>query len=50
MFRDNCPLCQTPGKVWHKEPEAFKCPNCFSIYSRFGLIMEAQKQAADMWT
>ena len=45
-----CPMCGTAGKLWHKEPRVFECPNCASLYSRFGLVMEAKKEPQDFWS
>ncbi|MBI4173209.1 MAG: hypothetical protein HY519_00645 [Candidatus Aenigmarchaeota archaeon] len=44
---DKCPLCGTCGKLWHKEPAAFMCPNCDSVYSEFGIVIDSQKDAGD---
>lgn len=50
MFADKCPVCGTQGKAWHKKPEAWKCPNCCSIFSRFGIIVESEKEGEDFWS
>lgn len=50
MFTEKCPLCGTKGKVWNEKPEAWQCPNCSSIYSRFGLIVETETETADFWS
>jgi hypothetical protein len=44
-----CPVCGTPGASWNKTPQAFKCPNCFSIFSEFGMILEAENEAMNLW-
>lgn len=44
-----CPLCGTFGKLWHKEPQVFACPNCSSLFSEFGIVLEPQEEAPDMW-
>jgi hypothetical protein len=49
MFSDRCPLCGTTGKVWNRDPEVFVCPNCSSFYSKFGLVMEPQKEQPELW-
>jgi len=49
MFRDNCPLCGTKGKNWKGENDVFVCPNCSSIYSKFGMVIEAQKDVPEFW-
>ncbi|MBI4176561.1 MAG: hypothetical protein HY518_05125 [Candidatus Aenigmarchaeota archaeon] len=51
MFKSKCPLCGTHGKVWENEtePEVFKCPNCASIFSEFGVIMDSEKEHGDFW-
>lgn len=38
MFSNTCPFCGVKGRKWHREPEAFMCPNCRSIFSKFGVI------------
>jgi len=40
LSSNQCPLCGTFGKVWNKEPEAFICPNCLSVFSEFGIIAQ----------
>ncbi|HLD57058.1 MAG TPA: hypothetical protein VJA47_02060 [archaeon] len=45
-----CPLCGTNGKVWNKQPEAFQCQQCYSIYSEFGLILDPQREMQEMWS
>ncbi|MBI4020087.1 MAG: hypothetical protein HY367_02035 [Candidatus Aenigmarchaeota archaeon] len=52
MFKDKCPLCGTNGRVWENEttPEVFKCPNCYSIFSEFGLVTEPERDdTTDFW-
>jgi ribosomal protein L37AE/L43A len=50
MFSEKCPVCGTHGKIWNKSPEVWKCPNCSSIFSQFGLVIEAEKEAEDFWS
>ena len=49
MFSSKCPLCGTPGSLWHKQPEAFMCPNCDTIYSKYGLVFEADADIPIVW-
>ena len=49
-MRHKCPMCGTMGIVWNKKPEAFQCPNCFSIYSEFGMVMEIENELANLWS
>ena len=49
-FHDKCPLCGTHGKVWNKKEEIFQCPNCSSVYSKFGLVVESQHEAHEFWS
>ncbi len=44
-----CPLCGTVGKVWNKDPEVFKCPNCLSIFSNYGLVLESENEFVNVW-
>ena len=44
MFVERCPMCGVHGKVWNKEPEVFKCPNCLTFYSKFGLLLSEEGQ------
>ncbi len=44
LFHDKCPLCGTPGKEWSRKDEIFQCPNCSSIFSKFGLLVESQRE------
>jgi hypothetical protein len=46
---DKCPMCGTVGKIWHKNPVVFRCPNCSSIYSDYGLVLEAEKEFINVW-
>jgi hypothetical protein len=50
MFLNKCPVCGTDGKIWHKKPEVFICPRCFTIYSRYGLVLETEQEPLDIWT
>jgi len=49
MFKGKCPLCGTSGKIWKKNPQVFICPNCKSIFSDFGLILESEKDVINIW-
>lgn len=40
---DNCPVCGTKGKNWKGENDVFECPNCSSVFSKFGIITESDK-------
>jgi ribosomal protein L37AE/L43A len=50
MFTEKCPLCGTHGKIWNRKPEVWQCPNCASIFSRFGLVMESEREMEDFWS
>jgi hypothetical protein len=50
MIKDRCPLCGAKGRVWHKEPEVFRCPSCMSVYSEFGFIVETGRELPEMWS
>jgi len=43
-------LCGTRGKEWNKRDEIFQCPNCSSLYSKFGLVVESQKEQNEFWS
>ncbi len=45
-----CPVCGTPGREWNKRPQAFKCPNCMSIYSEFCMILESEADSLNLWS
>ncbi len=47
---DVCPVCGTKGrKNWNGESDVFECPNCFSVFSKFGIVAEARKEVQEMW-
>jgi ribosomal protein L37AE/L43A len=50
MFTEKCPLCGTHGKLWHKKPEVWQCPNCASIFSKFGVVVESENEMEDFWS
>ena len=50
MEDNRCPLCGVKGRVWHKKPAVFKCPNCFSVYSEFGMVIETGKELQEGWS
>ena len=45
-----CPLCGTSGRHWNNDPIAFRCPNCFAIFSEFGLIVESELEYPNFWS
>lgn len=49
-MKNKCPLCGTPGKLWHKNPETFRCPNCMSIFSEFGMVLEVESENLNLWS
>lgn len=42
-FQDKCPMCNINGRLWDKEDEIFQCPNCSTLFSRFGLLLDNHK-------
>lgn len=50
MLSEKCPICGTHGKLWNKKPDAWQCPNCDSIFSRFGMVLETEKETEDFWS
>ncbi|MBL7206222.1 MAG: hypothetical protein ISS36_01335 [Candidatus Aenigmarchaeota archaeon] len=46
MFNNNCPFCGTKGKNWETDPDVFRCPQCSSIFSKFGVV--AGREEIDM--
>jgi hypothetical protein len=51
MFEGKCPMCGTSGRVWNRDPEVFMCPNCSSLYSQFGMVLEPEsKEMPEMWS
>jgi ribosomal protein L37AE/L43A len=46
---DLCPLCGTKGKGWKGEEGVFECPNCSSVFSKFGVVAESQKEMQENW-
>ncbi len=48
-FLNKCPMCATEGKLWHREPVVYHCPNCTSMFSRFGIVLERQKEHPELW-
>lgn len=50
MFKDRCPLCNTAGKKWNRKPEVWVCPNCSSLFSKFGIVLESEKELVDFWS
>ena len=49
-MKNRCPLCGTVGKLWHKSPETFRCPNCMSIFSEFGMVLEVESERMNLWS
>jgi len=43
LYSNKCHVCGTFGKKWQKERDVFFCPNCLSIYSNFGVIVDSRK-------
>ena len=52
MISKKCPMCGTTGRLWNRKPEAFICPKCYTFFSRFGLILEAEIESdhVELWT
>jgi rubrerythrin len=50
LFDYNCPTCGTYGKLWNKQPEAFICPKCSTVFSKFGVVFEPQEEMDELWT
>ena len=48
-LEDRCPVCGTQGKLWHKNPKTFRCPNCMSIFSQFGMVLETETDHINLW-
>jgi rubredoxin len=46
---NRCPLCGTPGRMWNRTPQAFRCPNCSSIFSEFGMVLETENETFNLW-
>jgi hypothetical protein len=42
-------MCGTFGKLWKEDPNVFRCPNCASIFSEFGIVIEAEKEDLNFW-
>jgi hypothetical protein len=44
-------MCGASGRVWHRSPEVFQCPNCATIYSEFGFVTEPDMEyESSMWS
>ena len=50
LMEINCPLCGTRGRLWHSNPDVFRCPNCSSIFSEFGMVLESEAEHLNLWT
>ncbi len=51
MFKANCPMCGTHGRIWNNKPEVFICPNCSTLYSRFGIVIESEEdEKINFWS
>ena len=50
VFNENCHACGTKGKIWNKSPEVWKCPNCYSYFSKFGVVVETENAQEDFWS
>ncbi len=44
-----CPRCGTNGKLWKKNPDIFICPNCSTIYSNYGTVLEPEEEPLIVW-
>lgn len=49
-MENRCPLCGTVGRLWHHDPETFRCPNCSSIFSPFGMVLETESEHINLWS
>jgi ribosomal protein L37AE/L43A len=49
VFTEKCHVCGTTGKLWQKKPEVWKCPNCQSVFSHFGVVLETEVETEDFW-
>jgi tRNA(Ile2) C34 agmatinyltransferase TiaS len=49
-MENKCPLCGTSGRLWNRNPEAFRCPNCLSIFSPFGMVLETETDNVSIWS
>ena len=50
LFSENCHGCGTKGKLWNKKPEVWQCPNCLSMFSKFGVVVETETEQEDFWS
>lgn len=50
LFSGRCHVCGTQGKLWNKKPEVWQCPNCKSVFSKFGLVVETDAEQEDFWS
>jgi rubredoxin len=50
VFSEKCHICGTKGKLWNKDPEVWQCPNCATIFSKFGIVLEAENEPEDFWS
>jgi len=46
---ESCPLCGTKGRSWRGENDVFECPHCSSVFSKFGIVVEAKKDMQENW-
>ncbi len=42
-----CPMCGTFGRRFDIDEQTFRCPNCYSVYSEFGLVLDSAKELQD---
>jgi rubrerythrin len=49
-MQSKCPMCGTPGSIWNRNPDVFRCPNCLAIFSEFGLVLESELEYQNLWS
>ncbi len=50
IMESRCPVCGTSGRIWNREPEVFRCPNCSSVFSKFGIVLESEREMHEFWS
>jgi len=48
--KKRCPTCGIRGRLWKRNPEIFRCPNCSAFFNEFGIILESQTEKEDVFT
>jgi len=43
IFTKNCPECATAGQIWKRRPLVHICPNCSTVFSEFGVLLEGKE-------